>query len=59
MAALLKKPVAWLVLALVVLAAAGWLYSAWTARPKAEARLGRNTTEAAQASPLGGRGGSG
>ena len=39
----------WALFVLVLLiAAAWWLYSAWTAKPKAEARLGKNTTEAAQ-----------
>lgn len=43
----LRKPIAMLVVAVVVLAALWWAYSAITARPKAEARLGKNTTEAA------------
>ncbi len=36
--------------ALLIALAVWWLYSTWTAKPKAEARLGKNTTEAAQAS---------
>lgn len=36
--------------ALAALALLCWLYAAITASPKAEARLGRNTTEAAQES---------
>jgi hypothetical protein len=36
--------------AIAVILALAWLYSAITAKPKAEARLGKNTTEAAQKS---------
>lgn len=46
-ARLLRTPVAWLVAAVLLLGAAWWLYGAITAKPKAEARLGHNTTEAA------------
>lgn len=35
---------------LAAVAALWWLYSAWTANPKAEARLGRNQAEAASES---------
>lgn len=39
-----------LIILALLIGALVWLYSAWTAKPKAEARLGRNTTEAAQQS---------
>jgi hypothetical protein len=43
----LRKPIAWAIIALIVIAASVWLYDTWTAKPKAEARLGKNQTGAA------------
>lgn len=44
---LFRKPLAWALAAVLLLLAAWWLYSALTANPKAEARLGRNQAAAA------------
>ena len=43
----IPRAVMWALAALAVLGALWWLYSALTANPKAEARLGRNQAEAA------------
>lgn len=43
----LSKPIVYLLVALAAVLALWWLYSAITANPKAEARLGRNQAEAA------------
>lgn len=45
-----RKPLGWLVAAILVLLALWWLYSAITANPKAEARLSRNQAQAASES---------
>lgn len=46
----LRKPLAWAICALLIVLAGWWLYGSITAKPKAEARLGRNQAEAAQQS---------
>lgn len=50
MSALLRKPIAWLIATIIALAALWWLYSALTAKPEAEARLGKNQATAASQS---------
>lgn len=47
MRALFSKPLAIVVAGIVLMLAIWWAVHALTARPKAEARLGKNTTEAA------------
>ncbi len=47
MIAMLKKPIAWLVVAILALLAIWWAYGAITGRYRTEANLGRNQADAA------------